>query len=106
METNNENLGFYSKLFEEDDLYLIGKQPDLKPICIILDVKLSAKNESFLNNVLSAVRLSLSTISILYSSNIESYKDLQTEKVLIFDGFPLLLVLWGEKLIVQILRDA
>ena len=78
--------GFYKQLFAEDELYLINVKQELKNICIVLDKKLNAKNENFLSKILSAVKLSLYSTSILYSENIDKASTLETSIVLIFDN--------------------
>ena len=88
----NENLGFYKHFFGEDEIYLLQefKNDELKDICLILDKKLTAKDELFLSKILAAVNQSLVSVSKLYSQNIKDINDLKTKNVIIFDddAFP------------------
>ncbi len=78
--------GFYKELFAEDEFYLLDEGgADLKDVCIVLDKKLTAKNELFLGKILNAVKLSLFNTSILYSEHVPSCTELETKVVLIFD---------------------
>ena len=83
----HEDFGFYKHFFEEDEIYLLQelKNNELKDICLILDKKLTAKDELFLSKILVAVHQSLVSVSKLYSQNIDELNTLKTKIVIIFD---------------------
>lgn len=83
----HEDFGFYKHFFEEDEIYLLqeSKNNELKDICLILDKKLTAKDELFLSKILVAVHQSLVSVSKLYSQNIDELNTLKTKIVIIFD---------------------
>ena len=83
MEQND--LGFYQHLFSDDEIYILEEGQELKDVCLILDKKLTAKNEDFLTKIMAAVHQSLFSVTQLYSANIEEISTLNTKKILIFD---------------------
>ena len=80
-----DELGFYQQLFAEDDLYILEEGNELKDTCLVLDKKLSAKNEVFLGKILAAVNQSLFSVSKLHSPSVQDIDGLKTKVALIFD---------------------